>query len=240
MATYVLIHGSWHGGWCWNKLASILAGEGHKVLAPDLRGHGNDKKPLPMITLQSYVDLVCAILESQNEPVYLIGRSRGGIVIRQAAERRPNKIQRLVYLAAFMLRNGESMIQWATQDKDCLLLPNLAFSDDRTYHFIKNQALIKDIFYGDCSDADAELAKSKLVPDPTAPIETPVNLTQDRYGQFPKTYIETLQDRAVSPMLQQKMYTAAGCNNVIRINTSHSPFLSQPDQLARILMTLPG
>jgi pimeloyl-ACP methyl ester carboxylesterase len=130
------------------------------------------------------------------------------------------------------------MIQWAIQDTDSLLLPNLAFSEDRTYHFIKNQALIKDIFYGDCSDDDAEWTKSKLVPEPTAPIETPLNLTQARYGRVPKSYIETRDDKAVSPMLQQKMRTAAGCDEVIIMNTSHSPFLSQPAELARILTEL--
>jgi pimeloyl-ACP methyl ester carboxylesterase len=211
---------------------------GHKAIAPDLPGHGEDKTPLQEITLQSYLDRVCDIIDSQSEPVHLIGHSRGGIVISQVAELRPNKIQRLTYLAAFMLRSGESMIQWAAQDTDCLLLPNLAFSEDRSYHFIKNQALIKEIFYGDCSDADVQFAKSRLVPEPTAPIETPLNLTQDRYGRIPKTYIETLQDRAVSPMLQRKMYTAARCDNITRINTSHSPFLSQPVQLGRILQDL--
>jgi len=116
MVTYVLIHGSWHGGWCWDKLASLLIRQGHSVIAPDLPGHGKDRTPIFKITLQSYVDLVCELLDSQTAPVCLVGHSRGGIVISQAAELRPKKIQKLVYLAAFMLRNGETMIQWARQD----------------------------------------------------------------------------------------------------------------------------
>jgi len=235
---FVLIHGSWHGGWCWAKLAAILTEEGHTVFAPDLPAHGNDKTPASEVTLQSYVDLTCKVVDSQSESVCLIGHSRGGIVISQAAEERPNKIRGLVYLAAFMLRNGESMIQWAAQDSDSLLLPNLAFSEDRSYHFIKNQSLIKEIFYEDCSASDVEMAKSKLVPEPTAPIETPLRLSKNRYGRVAKTYIETLDDKAVSPMLQRKMYTAAGCSEVIRMSTSHSPFFSKPHELARILMNM--
>ncbi|HUK49546.1 MAG TPA: hypothetical protein VLV18_00820, partial [Terriglobales bacterium] len=66
-----------------------------------------------------------------------------------------------------------------------------------------------------------------------------LKLTHERYGRIPKSYIETLQDRAISPMLQRKMYTASKCSHIIRINTSHSPFLSQPTQLAKILTNLP-
>jgi len=235
MATYVLVHGSWHGGWCWDKVVPLLVKKGHFVFAPDLPGHGKDQTPISKITLQSYVDLICGLLDSQKEPVRLVGHSRGGIVISQAAELRPDKIEKLVYLAAFLLRDGESMIEWAKQDTDSLLLPNLEFSDDRSYHFIKNQALIKDIFCGDCTESDAEWAKSRFVPEPTAPIETPLKLTESNYGRVPRSYIETREDKAVSPMLQRKMYNAAGCDTVITLNTSHSPFLSQPGRLAKIL-----
>jgi len=235
MGTYVLVHGSWHGGWCWNKVAALLARSGHVVFAPDLAGHGKDHTPISKITLQTYVDLICRIIDSQKESVRLVGHSRGGIVISQAAELRPSKVEKLIYLAAFIVRNGETMIEWAKQDTDCLLLPNLAFSDDRSYHFIKNKTLIKDIFYGDCTDTDAEWAKSQLVPEPTAPIETTLQLTEGKYGRVRRCYIETRNDKAVSPMLQRKMYSSAGCDSVVTINASHSPFLSQPSQLAKIL-----
>ena len=106
MATYVLIHGAWHGGWCWDKIVPLLKKEGHKVEAPDLPGHGRDKTPIPEISLQSYTDRVCRILDTQSEPVILVGHSMGGVVITQAAQHRPEKIKTLVYLSAMLPRNG--------------------------------------------------------------------------------------------------------------------------------------
>ena len=77
MSTYVLIHGAWHGGWCWKKVVPLIEKEGHTVVAPDLPGHGEDKRPIAEITLQAYADRVCQILDEQSEPVILAGHSMG-------------------------------------------------------------------------------------------------------------------------------------------------------------------
>ena len=78
MSTYVLIHGSWHGGWCWDKTVALLKEAGHQALAPDLPGHGQDKTPVAEITLARFVARVGEILEAQPEPVILVGHSMGG------------------------------------------------------------------------------------------------------------------------------------------------------------------
>jgi pimeloyl-ACP methyl ester carboxylesterase len=215
----------------------LLQKDGHRVYAPDLPGHGSDKTPISEITLQKYVGTICKIIDAQDQAVILVGHSRGGIVISQTAEVRPRRIRSLVYLAAFLLQNNESMIQLAVEDTDSLIPPNLAFSEDRSYHFIKDPTMIKEIFYGDCTDEDIDQATSNLVPEPTRPIETPLALTEENYGTVPRYYIGTMQDRAVSPMLQRRMNSAQPCRNVVWMDSSHSPFYSKPDELAAHLAT---
>jgi pimeloyl-ACP methyl ester carboxylesterase len=98
MSTYLLIHGAWHGGWCWNKVLSLLEARGHNVLAPDLPGHGHDTTPTATETLKSYTDRICEIASAQTEPAILAGHSMGGVAITQAGENCPKHIGALVYL----------------------------------------------------------------------------------------------------------------------------------------------
>jgi len=67
MSTYILIHGAWHGAWCWNKVVSLLEKEGHAVVAPDLPGHGDDKTPIAKVTLRAYADCVCEVINIQSD-----------------------------------------------------------------------------------------------------------------------------------------------------------------------------
>src|SRR5437868_467724 len=111
MSTYVLVHGAFHGSWCWEKIVPLLKQVGHQVEILDLPGHGQDKTPLREITLATYTKRVCETLEAQVEPVILVGHSMSGIVITQVAEERPEKIQTLVFLTARLLQNGQSVFQ---------------------------------------------------------------------------------------------------------------------------------
>jgi pimeloyl-ACP methyl ester carboxylesterase len=237
MSTYVLVHGAWHGAWCWNKVVPLLEKEGHKVLAPDLPGHGSDKTPIPEISLQAYADRVCDILDTQSEPVVLVGHSMGGVVITQAAEYRPDKVKKLVYLTAFLLQNGEFMLQYGEIDKEALVLPNLIMAEDQSSATV-NEEVLKAAFCGDCSDKDFERARSLLVPQAAAPLATPVNTSQDNFGRLPRIYISCSRDRAISPSIQEKMYSNLPCEKVIQMDTSHSPFFSAPGELANHLLSL--
>ncbi|RLB16043.1 MAG: hypothetical protein DRG63_05915 [Deltaproteobacteria bacterium] len=237
MSTYVLVHGAWHGAWCWDKVIPLLEKEGHKVEAPDLPGHGSDKTPIPEISLQAYVDRVCQILDAQLDPVILVGHSMGGVVITQTAEYRPEKIKTLVYLTAFLLRNGEFLLQVAEGDTEALVLPNLIMAEDQGYAMVRDEA-IKEVFYGDCSDEDVARAKSLLVPQAAAPFATPVNTTEENFGRVPRVYISCLRDKAIGPSLQEKMYMALPCEKIISMDTSHSPFFSAPEELATHLLSL--
>lgn len=154
MSTFVLVHGAWAGGWCWEKGVPLLEQAGHQVQVFDLPAHDQDTTPLREISLAAYTKRVCEILDAQAEPVMLVGHSMGGIVITQAAEERPEKIQMLVYLSAFLPQNGESLFQLASRDTDSLVFPNLIINEEQGYLTFKEDAPLKEILGADCSDED--------------------------------------------------------------------------------------
>lgn len=238
MSTYVLIHGAWHGSWCWEKVVPLLKQAGHRVESPDLPGYGQDKTPFHEITLATYIKHVCKILDAQTEPVILVGHSMAGIVISQVAEERPEKIQTLVYLTAFLAQNGESLFQIAQMDSTSLVGPNLMVNEEQGTQTFKEGAPLKDMFYGDCSDEDIARATALLVPQPLAPLATPLRMTEECFGRVPRVYIECLRDRATTPSLQKKMYMATPCQRILSLQTGHSPFFSAPQQLAQHLISL--
>ena len=234
----ILVHGAWHGRWCWDKVVPLLEQAGHQVEALDLPGHGQNKTPIREITLAAYINRVCEAIDAHAEPVILVGHSLGGIVITQAAEERPAKIHRLVYLTAFLLRNGETARQFSQMESDSLLVPNLVVNREQGYQTFKEGAPLKEIFYGDCSQEDVDRAISLLVPQPLAPGGTPVSITAERFGRVPRAYIECLRDRVIPPAIQQRMYTAMPCQTILSMETSHSPFFSAPKPLVRHLTSL--
>jgi len=231
MSTFVLVHGGWNGGWCWEKVVPLLEEAGHEAEAPDLPGSGDDPTPIPEVSLQGYADWISGVLDAQSEPVVLVGHSSGGVVISQAAEQRPDKVKLLVYLAAFLLRDGETLFSVAENETGSLILPNLVMSEDGASATIRED-VIKEALFHDCSDDDAERAKSRFAPQALAPFVTPLALTEENFGRVPRVYIETLQDRAVSPSFQKEMYERLPCQKVVSMDTSHSPFFSAPEDLA--------
>jgi pimeloyl-ACP methyl ester carboxylesterase len=237
MSTYVLIHGAYQGAWCWKKIIPLIEKEGHKVVAPDLPGHGENKRPIAQINLQTYTDRLCEILDEQPDPVMLVGHSLGGAVITQSAEYRPEKIRKLVYVAGYLLRNGEFQYQHLESDTESVLLPNLIIAEDKSYTTVKEEAL-KEIAYADCSDEDVQFAKSRLVPEAVSPSMTPVRTTKENFGQVARVYISCLQDKVISPTVQEKLYQALPCEKVISIDSSHSPFFSVPGELANHLLSI--
>ncbi len=237
MSTFVLIHGAWHGGWCWHKVAPILQSRGHTVLTPDLPALGVDRTPLASATLQGYSDRVCEALAGCSEAVYLVGHSMGGIAITQAAEAMPQKVKTLVYLTAFLLPSGRTLLEEAQADIGSAVLPNLVFASDQASATVKSDA-IRDVFYADCSPSDWALAQALLVPQAAAPFATPIRSTSERWGSVPRVYIECTADHAISLATQRSMQARLPCKRVLTMSTSHSPFLSAPEALAEHLLSL--
>ncbi|MBI1815305.1 MAG: alpha/beta fold hydrolase [Deltaproteobacteria bacterium] len=239
MSTYVLVHGSWHGAWCWYKIVPRLEQAGHTVVALDLPSHGRDRTPPGDVSMADYVEAIGRVLDAADEPVVLVGHSRGGLAITQAAEERPEKIRSLVYLAAFLIGDGETILPLAFADTDSLIMPNLDVDQDAGWDMLRRDAF-KATLYADCSEDDVALAHALLTPEPSGPTNTPMRTTAQRFGRIPRVYIELLQDRAVSPALQRQMYTAMPCRKVLSIDASHSAYFSRPDELASKILHAGG
>jgi pimeloyl-ACP methyl ester carboxylesterase len=237
MGTFVLVHGGWSGGWCWEKVVPLLEQAGHEAHAPDLPGSGDDPTPIHEVSLQGYADRITGVLDAQPGPVVLVGHSSGGTAISQAAERRPDKVKLLVYLAAFLLRDGETLFGVAENETGSLVLPNLVMSEDGASATIREDIVVEALLH-DCSQEDAERAKARFAPQALAPFATPLDLTEGNFGRVPRAYIETLQDRAISPSFQEYMYWRLPCREVLSMDTSHSPFFAAPEELAGHLESL--
>lgn len=237
MSAYVLIHGAWHGGWCWYKVIARLRRAGYRASAPDLPSLGRDRTALVQVSLQTWTESVCRALEAEADPVILVGHSRAGAVISQAAEALPEKIRTLVYLAGYLLPNGESVSHRAKEDNESLIAPNMLISPDRRSSSLRDAA-VRDALYGDCAEEDVVLAQSLLAPEALAPLKTPIRVSEERFGRVRRVYIECLRDRAVSLGEQRKMASALPCEQVISMDTDHSPFFSAADELTRRLIAL--
>jgi pimeloyl-ACP methyl ester carboxylesterase len=231
----ILIHGSWHGAWCWHKVIPPLEAKGHAVYAPDLPGHGRHWRLLRgRTTLAQMAHSVCELLDRLKGPSLLVAHSRHGIVASTVAQMRPHKLSGVVYLAAYMLRHGERAASFFAKDTESLLTPHIQI-DKIALTDSLHEAAYRPGLYADCSDADVALAKALLNAGPLLPAVTRLKLTNDRYGRVPRHYIELTQDRAVSLSLQRIMLKASPCATVTRIDASHSAYFSCPDTLASVI-----
>jgi pimeloyl-ACP methyl ester carboxylesterase len=237
VSVYVLIAGSWHGAWCWERVTPPLTSRGHQVRTPDLPATGADTTDPKQATLPSWARFVADLVEREREEVILVGHSRGGIVISQAAELVPERVRRLVYVSAYLLPNGATLADAARADTDSLVTPNMVPASAGVTCMLRAD-IVRAALYTRCSDADAAWATGRLWPEPLKPLVTPLRLSAGRFGRVPRVYIECSADRAVTPAAQRAMQAALPCESVFALDTDHSPFLSRPAGLAELLAGL--
>jgi pimeloyl-ACP methyl ester carboxylesterase len=239
MASFVMIHGAWHGGWCFDPLRQRLEGAGHRLIAPDLPGMGGDEETLGRVTLDGWAQFVADLCRAQRpDPVILCGHSRGGLVISQAAEAAPEAIDALVYLCAMLLPPGMSRAAWKADQ-----LPNPDFEaiiapTDSGNGTVIDRAGAAAVF-AQLSPPDlAAAAMARLVADPVQPQTAPLHLTDARYGSVPRHYVECRHDRTIALADQRRMQAAQPCATVTALDADHSPFLSAPAALAETLLSI--
>lgn len=236
MSTYILVHGSFHGAWCWERIVPQLLVEKHEVIAIDLPGHGQDTTPIPNCTLNAYVNTVLRAIDQAKQHVVLVGHSFGGVIINQAAEYRPHKIKRMVYITAMIPQSGQSAIQLV--DPASQVGPNLIINQAEGWAFVQEEA-IQPIYYTQCSADDVAFAREHLVKEPLLPNLEPLYLTEENFGRVHKAFIECTKDNCLTIGFQRQLYgQTSGIKEVYSIESDHSPFLSHPTDLGKILLDL--
>lgn len=231
MATFLLIHGAWHGGWCWDRIVPLLRAAGHEVLAPDLPAHGEDRTAWWRASLGAYADRVCATARPAGR-VIAVGHSLGGLVITEAAAREPALFAGLVYVCAFLPLRGESLMSLGRTDTS--LVPDAARWGLGTIKISPERAAAA--FYGGCASDDARAATERLCPTPILPMFQGVRAAPPR--EIPLGYVECTRDRAITIELQRRMHRRFRVARVVTMEADHSPFLGAPEELATALGTL--
>ena len=269
----LLVHGAWHSSVHWNRIATLLADMGHNVSVIDLPGSGlnvtypssylvndfaalaTELSPIANIRLSDYRDAIVAKINKMvaNGKVTLVGHSFAGMSITAAAEVVPDKIARIVYLAAYAPSSTYKTVF------DMISLPENAAGLTGTVAIANPSAVgairinprngdaayveaIRKCFYSDLTTAECIRFATHCNPDlPLAPASDDGSGTVSKWGSVPRTFIRTTLDNAIPVALQDKLIAAADAMtplnkfDVKTLATSHSPFASKPDTLAQLL-----
>ncbi len=236
MSTYLFVHGAWMGKFAWNDIIPRLEAQGHDTISFDLPAHGADQTPAASVSLDSYRDAVLDALGDRTD-VVLVGHSMAGVVIATVAEARPSQIKSLVFVCAYLPRNGESVYGLSQEDTASQVGPFWRQDDPANYSpaWISSEGIVP-VFGADCSAAQQALLIAEHRPEPVPPLATPVALTAERYGTVPRFYIETLHDACVSHQLQTLMLSRTAVTRRFQLATGHTPFFTAPDQLVASLL----
>ena len=237
MASFLMIHGAWHGGWCFDRLRAPWEAAGHAMIAPDLPGMGGDARALAGATLDVWADFTAQQARALAAPVILCGHSRGGIVVSQATERDPSAFAALIYIAAMLAPNGSSFRDVLGEEGEAALSAGLIPTANGLGVSLSAVSAIP-AFYNACSPDDQRACADRLVAEPARPLNTPVQITQTRFGTVPRHYVECTQDRMLPLDLQREMQAHLPCQSVATLESDHSPFICVPEELAAALIKI--
>jgi pimeloyl-ACP methyl ester carboxylesterase len=227
VSTFVLVHGAWHGAWCWDLLRPELAERGHDVVTMDLPCDD------PSATFDTYADVVCEAMDRHADPEpVLVGHSLAGHTVPLVAARRP--LRRVVYLCALVPAPG---LSFNDQNRggvivDPTALDGLGAIDEQGCRTWLDRELTDRAFLDDCSDSVAEWAFSRLRPQAFGRYVEPCAL--DELPSVAATSVICTEDRVVNVQWQRRIAQRLGAD-VVEMRGSHSPYLSRPAELADVL-----
>lgn len=228
--TIALVHGAWEESNVWGNVTPKLKADGYKVVVITMPGRPSDPLPLNNVSLNLYRDTILKSIDKERHPVVLVGHSFAGMTISAVAEAAPSKIKTLVYLAAYLPKDGQSLLDLGNSDKDSKIGPFLKIVKEQGIAVIDRSGRA-DLFCNLCSPQLRAEVPNLIVDEPLVPLVTPVHLTADRFGKVDKVYIHTAQDVVVSPSLQASMVAATPVRLELTLDTGHTPFLTDPGGL---------
>ena len=232
--TYVLVHGAWADESAWGFVRNELAKQANVVVV-NLPAHGIDLTPASTTKLNDYVKTVTDAINKAPGKVTLVGHSMAGVVISQVAENMPQKIEKLVYVSAYLPRNGEDLLSLSKQDAQSKVGGALEFSADYSSAKIKKEVIVPAVC-ADCPPFMQDVLVKYHKEEPAGPLSEKVVLTPAKFGSVPKYYIHTTQDMAVGYELQKQMVKAnGGIKKTFEMETSHLPFVVNPGRFLEIL-----
>ncbi len=231
--TYVLVHGAWADESAWGFVRNQLAVKANVVVV-NLPAHGIDLTDGTRTGLNDYVKSVTNTVNAQSGKVILVGHSMAGMVISQVAENIPSKIEKLVYVAAFLPKNGESLNSIVNKFLNNKQPEIFEFNKDYSLISIKKE-VIPTVVCDDCPPFMKEALVKYHRAEPLKGFNDKVTLTS-KFAAVPKYYIATTADNAVPfPLQQQMIQNNGGVKKVFEMKTSHLPFVVQADEFLKIL-----
>jgi len=236
---FVLIHGGFHGAWCWGRTIPELKTLGHEAIAIDIPGHG--ERVHEEATMAGRLDAVLSVLQPGD---VLVGHSGGGLEITRAADAAPELVSHVIYLAAALPLEGQLMQEALVYRDDgsteadydvTRMLRHLRINADGSMAFADFDGAW-DLFYHDCDEVTARWAFAQLTPESAGDTATtPITVTRFWEADLPRSFIVCRLDRAQPRWLAEVTSRRLGVDP-LTIDTSHSPFLSRPAELAQLLI----
>jgi pimeloyl-ACP methyl ester carboxylesterase len=231
MADFVLVHGSWHGAWCWRRVLPLLWSAGHRAFAVSLTGVGERSHlGLKTVTLDTHIADVASVIEAEELlDAILVGHSYGGMVITGVADRVAARLRHLVYLDAAVPRPGESWSAHHSSDTQATRRRSIA-----------EQGLLPppDPSIFGLSGADRAWVARRQTPQPGALYDAPLQFDADRVAALPRTFIDcTSPPLATIAPMRERVRSEPGWN-VVEIATGHDAMISAPKALVDVLLSL--
>ena len=245
MADFVLVHGAWHGGWCWRRTVPALLAAGHRVHTPTLTGLGERAHLLsPAITLETHIAAVRNAIEMEElDGIVLAAHSYAGMIGTAIADRMPGRLRHLLYLDAVVPRPGES---WSSTHASATREARLAAAQTSAeFSFPAPDPAIFGL-----AGADREWVMRRQTPHPGHTYQAPLEFDPDRVAQAPRTFVSCTQPAlatidAIRPRVRDSRFwdgawQAGGGVRVLELKAGHDAMISAPDDLTRILLECAG